>query len=44
MKMNPLPKHFFLSEGSLNRQLELEQKEKEFSNNKFYAYANTFWN
>ena len=26
MKLSPLPKHFYLSEGSLTRQLELEQK------------------
>ena len=44
MKIHPLPKHFYLAEGSLNRQLELEKKEKEFTNNNFYAYANNFWN
>ena len=28
LKIHPLPKHFYLAEGSLNRQLELEQKER----------------
>jgi len=28
LQIHPLPKHHFLAEGSLNRQIELEQKMK----------------
>lgn len=39
----PLPKHLFLSEVALKRQLDLEQKLKESANNQFHAYANSYW-
>ena len=44
LQIQPLPKHLFVSEGSLNRQLELQQKLKESANTTFHSYANTFWN
>lgn len=44
LQIGSLPKHFFITEASLNRQLQFEQKNKQSSNKKFHVYANTFWN